>query len=632
MAYAQRVKYFNSFWMKKVVAQAPNDANPATVKAQVQAGDDGAIPTPNKRYSLEPLPTWPGLPWNPVGYPEFPWNGATISGNNDFLGEQRQWYIEESRIRGGYNNTSVSLGERAYTSTVFDLQEHRKSSMIYSGIYNSRTGVNNTNVFSIAEDITKSLNPAYGSIQKLYPENTNLNIFQEDKIQKALIDKDAVYSAEGSPMQTQSNVVIGQIIPYLGEYGISTNPESFATFGFQKYFADQARGIIGRLSRDGITEISEYGMKDFFRDSLKSINQTPAPVTLTVPLLWPPPGSSMATWQNGTQLIQVDLGDCSCCVIEPGSIILMQNNSGSWESTGSYVIGTRGETCQITLQKAIGNIVDGFGDLTNWPEFIKIQYSVKDKILGGWDIHNRCYTVSLQPTNPEDSCNPGRQYATLNFDENINGWVSFYDYKPQMMCSLKNTFYSSPNYELFSHYYNDPTKNNRGYFYNQDHAPAQITFIFNPSISMVKSFQTISYEGNSGWEVTTYISDETGFVQSPLPVTYVDPLAYATSWKAFSDKTTSIASYEEGRYEYQGVKYRSGFDRKENRYVANLVNASEATEGEVVYWDGDSNTAAPTTGIKGYYVTVSMQTDKNTDLGGMKELFAVSSNYVMSSI
>ena len=68
-------------------------------------------------------------------------------------------------------------------------------------------------------------------------------------------------------MQTQSNVVIGQTVPYLGEYGISKNPESFATYGFQKYFADANRGIIGRLSRDGITEISSYGMKDYFRDS-----------------------------------------------------------------------------------------------------------------------------------------------------------------------------------------------------------------------------------------------------------------------------------------------------------------------------------------------------------------------------
>jgi hypothetical protein len=620
--------------MKKVVAQAPPLNDPATVNAQVQAGNDGV----SDRFSSEPLPTWPGLPWQPAGYPIWPWNGAYINNQNpitgrpDGIGEERQWFIEESRIRGGYNNTSVSLGERAYTTQDISQQEHRGSSLIYSGIYNSRTGINNTNMFSIAEDITKSLNPAYGSIQKLFAENTNLNIFQEDKVQKALIDKDAVYSAEGSPMQTQSNVVIGQIVPYLGEFGISKNPESFATFGFQKYFADQNRGVIGRLSRDGITEISEYGMKDFFRDSLKEINTDPSEITLTAQLVFPPPGTLVSNFAGGTNKITLSLGtDCDCCILEPGSLIYMETPTGSWESTGAYIIGTTGESCTITLSRPIGHNGDPTFELIEfWPTSLKVKYSVKDKIVGGWDIHNRCYTLSLQPTNIQNSCNPETQYSTLNFDENINGWVSFYDYKPIVMCSLKNVFYSSPDWQLWSHYYNSTTAENRGYFYDQSYTPSQITFIFNPDISMIKSFQTISYEGSSGWEVMSYISDETGFCQNPI-ATYTDPLTYATNWRVFNDKTNTIVSYEEGRYEYQGEKYRSGFNRKENRYVAPLINASEIQQEEVVFWNGDPNTAAPTTGIKGYYVTVAMQTDNNTDVGGLKELFAVSSNFVMSS-
>jgi hypothetical protein len=55
------------------------------------------------------------------------------------------------------------------------------------------------------------LDPANGSIQKLFAENTNMTIFQESKVSSALINKDAIYTAEGSPMQTTSNVVIGQV-------------------------------------------------------------------------------------------------------------------------------------------------------------------------------------------------------------------------------------------------------------------------------------------------------------------------------------------------------------------------------------------------------------------------------------
>ncbi|GAH30733.1 unnamed protein product, partial [marine sediment metagenome] len=85
-----------------------------------------------------------------------------------------------------------------------------------------------TNVFSVGQDIIKSVDPANGSIQKLYAEDTNLIVFQERKVNRALIDKDAIYSAEGGGSVTSSNLVIGQIIPYAGNFGISKNPESFA--------------------------------------------------------------------------------------------------------------------------------------------------------------------------------------------------------------------------------------------------------------------------------------------------------------------------------------------------------------------------------------------------------------------
>ena len=184
---------------------------------------------------------------------------------------EEDWYIEESRIRGGYNNTSTDLGVKAYIVEDNDSQQRLSNSLIYSGPLNSRTGINQTNQFSIAEEITRSVDPINGSIQKLYAENTNLIIFQERKVNRALIDKDAIYSAEGNPLTTSTNLVIGQIVPYAGEFGISKNPESFAVYGYQKYFVDKNRNAVLRLSMDGITEISSYGMRNFFRENLLSV-------------------------------------------------------------------------------------------------------------------------------------------------------------------------------------------------------------------------------------------------------------------------------------------------------------------------------------------------------------------------
>ena len=221
-----------------------------------------------KRIADQPNPVGPVSPVFPL--PANDW----ISPPSPVVNVEEDWYIEESRIRGGYNNTSVDLGVKAYIVEDNDAQQRRSNSLIYSGIFNSRTGVNQSNQFSTAEEITRSVDPVNGSIQKLYAEDTNLIIFQEDKVNRALIDKDAIYSAEGSAITTTANLVIGQIIAYAGEYGISANPESFAVYGYQKYFVDRNRNAVLRLSRDGITEISSYGMVDFFRDQLSKVNST----------------------------------------------------------------------------------------------------------------------------------------------------------------------------------------------------------------------------------------------------------------------------------------------------------------------------------------------------------------------
>ena len=141
----------------------------------------------------------------------------------------------------------------------------RPNSLIYSGIFNSRTGINNTNVFSVAEEITKSADPANGGIQKLYAEDTNLVIFQESKVSRALIDKDAIYTAEGGGSVTNVNTTIGTIQPYAGNFGISRDPGSFAVYGYRKYFTDRDRNAVLRLSMDGLTEISNYGMNDLLQ-------------------------------------------------------------------------------------------------------------------------------------------------------------------------------------------------------------------------------------------------------------------------------------------------------------------------------------------------------------------------------
>ena len=557
MATTLEISYFNSFWMKTLNGNG---------------GDIGQI-----------NPVWPyGYPYNDASNPYIP--GTEYAQNVDDLRENYNvnWFIEESRIRGGYNNTQVDYGVKAYIVEDEPDQQHRFNTLIYSGIYNSRTGVNDTNEFSVGKDITKSVDPAYGSIQKLFSADTNMIIFQESKVSSALIDKDAIYTAEGSSMQTTSNIVIGQVQPYLGEYGISRNPESFAYYGFQKYFSDKDRGVILRLSRDGITEISNYGMTDYFRDNLKSINEENYWIINT----------GLGTQTSLSNAREIDVVGVDLTKVFYGMQILSNDIPVGYIVDISISTPTTGVVFVNTDTAITGT------------DIVKFQAVAPGKILGTYDIHNKNYVLSLQQT-PQyvDNAN----YSTLAFDEMINGWVSFYSYKPTQFFSLRDNLFSNQYANIWKHY-SDLV--NRTSFYGMQ-TGSNITFIFNKDSSINKVFQTVNYEGDNGWQVDYFISEPTGYDLTD------------NGWQQFNDQIQNIESYVDGKYTENGVTYYSGFNRKENKYYANLVNTSTAQPGEVVFGEQVS-------GIKGRFATVKFSTDTSTNLGGAKELWSVGTkvNYI----
>ena len=295
--------------------------------------------------------------------------------------------VESDRIRDDFNAVTIGKGVKVSTTQgdVRYKEERRKNSFIFSGIYNSNSGINKLNQFITIEDITKELNPVYGSIQKLHTRDTDLTAFCEDKVLRVLANKDALFNADGNFQLTSNKNVLGQAVPYSGEYGIGTHPESFASYGYRSYFVDKNRGCVLRLSRDGVEVVSNYGMKDYFRDKLDN-------------------------------------------------------------------------------------------DI--------------DRILGSYDPHAGNYDVTIRSGYTSD--------ATISFNEQTNGWVSFKSYLPNMGVYLDSSYYTFKHGEIFSHY----TNNFRNNFYtsfstlNELHYNSTISFLFNESPNVVKSFNTLNYEGS----------------------------------------------------------------------------------------------------------------------------------------
>ena len=610
------VKYFNSFWTKKLATGA--FTNSGTFPGPVEFGDTVSGLGNNNLNETVPAAGGDQNFW------EF---GGNVIKNR----LRSNFYIEESRIRGGFGNATVDFGVRAYLDEEINTQEQRFNSLIYSGVYNSRTGANDTNVFSIGESITRSLDPASGSIQKLYAEDTNLLVFQENKVNRALIDKDTIYTTEGGTSTLPPGVVIGQIVPYLGEFGISQNPESFAVYGFQKYFTDKDRNVVLRLSRDGITPISNYGMTSYFRDELRKIDNEFKNYYVTATRTKAFSGDYFSI-NILTSSIQGGEGETGNLQIGSGFQFSTDGISFFPSIADAYIVdiespapGNPTQT-QITLSKKV--------TLKN-ETIMRFVSPDRGRAQGGYDVHSKDYLLSMQK-NSTFTSNDTSTYQTLNFNESINGWTSRFSFKPTKIFSVENALFTVNIKDLYIHYDN-VTENRRGFWYEQPYNSASVTFIFNKAPLVSKNFNTVSYEGNSGWSINSFDGDFEG-------EDFMKTINSQNLYESFQDKTDVVYSYLQGRYESyapnntgilatQPPYEYAGFNRKENKYVAALVQKQTDTSdtsnypprpGEVIFGNQMS-------GIKGYFATVQISTDAITQPGGEKEIFSVASNFIQTS-
>ena len=557
----------------------------------------------NKTNNGSEMPIWNGsrgIPSSIGGYEVGP------SGTDD-----NDWVIEESRIRGGYNNTSVDFGVKAYLVEDDSKASFLSSSMIYSGIFNSRTGVNDTNVFSIGEDITKSADPANGSIQKLYASDTNLNVFQELKVSRALIDKDAIYSAEGGGAVTASNLVIGVLQPYTGEYGISKNPESFAQYGYNMYFADKNKNVILELNRSGLNEISSFGMKNFFRTNLQSIDSSFSEGYVTggfdihnkqyvVSLRKNPVNNYDAENYHTLSYDSAYNGWVSLFDYQPEQMFSLRDNfysinSGKlWEhyrsNSNSNSVVPRSSFYGINNNSSVSFIVNDNPTLSK--SFMTIGYEGSS----GWKVSD--LGIASDPTGDD-------------FSVSLQEWRKVFDQSAQI-----------------------PSYYEGEYTIVESKAIAQAAST-TTTVLLTNIIGTIGSSGNVIIPVGSTVSGRgvsvgttvVNYNVSTGVVTVDQNLNITINTQLFFNLYVTRSNYNSvfGTPNPAFInKYYSGFNRKENKYVANIVNNSGSRQNEVIFGNSIS-------GIKGFYTNVTMSTDELTNFGGEKQLFSVSTTYTQNN-
>lgn len=174
--------------------------------------------------------------------------------------------IESYKYKDGFNTNYLNIDLRPSTTSIeLPRKIRRFADLIYGEAFVESSGINALNEFNASTGNFKELDKQYSSVQRLFGRDTDLLVWQEDKVSKVLFGKDLIKTASGESVISAIPEVLGHQVPYAGENGIGIHPESLAWDNFRFNYVNSRKGTPIRLSLDGTTYIN-YKLVDYFRD------------------------------------------------------------------------------------------------------------------------------------------------------------------------------------------------------------------------------------------------------------------------------------------------------------------------------------------------------------------------------
>ena len=428
--------------------------------------------------------------------------------------------VESNRIRDDFNAVMVDKGPKASTVLAEQYKEERRGSgLIYSGIYNSTTGINRLNQFIQAEKITKDLNPTYGSIQKLWSKDTNLTTLCEDRVIGVQANKDALYNADGNVNVVASNRVLGDAKPFAGDFGISTNPESFAIDQYRAYFSDKSRGAVLRMSQNGLTPISDLGMRDYFKDAFRAKDITLKGSYDDVKRLY------NLTIQSSDQdnLGNTNEDDNALVSLNPGGIPTQANYLGLWFRYGGVV-----DNWAMYMESG------GTQGATNWPLLTQHVVGQTGTVTRGWT------GIGPGGTNNPSSLPGGATEGWYGANPGLTNPIKIWVNKMTTGYGWRPTIDATSNFDALINALNTHGPNNVYLYQNFAYAD---TPIYNPLLggSGINSLSNWPY---SWYGPTGVATSGSGFAQhQPEAVYSIQSISYDAALEAYELEINWLVGY-----------------------------------------------------------------------------------------
>lgn len=180
--------------------------------------------------------------------------------------------IIEQSFNDTYNLITNSNG-RASAIDVNAGQVYYPTLIRFGREYQQNTNINNINRFYFENN--DEYDRSFGDVMRLHVRDRYLKVYQKFKVGNVPILTQIIKDSANNPLSANTDKLINKVQYYAGDYGIGDAITSLAWNNYADYFVDNYRGVVCRLSQDGITPISIlYKTNAFFVPKLQEYRQS----------------------------------------------------------------------------------------------------------------------------------------------------------------------------------------------------------------------------------------------------------------------------------------------------------------------------------------------------------------------
>ncbi len=177
------------------------------------------------------------------------------------------FYVQDRNFVDFFISAVSSVDGRASVIDVDAKRTFYGTLIRFGQAYQPNTNINGLNRFYFEN--FDEYDYSFGEVRRLKVRDRYLHVFQKLKIGAVPIFSQINKEPNGNTLTVVTDKLLNPINYYVGDFGIGTADESLASFNFSDYGCDNTRGVIWRLSNNGLEALSVlYKVNSFATEQL----------------------------------------------------------------------------------------------------------------------------------------------------------------------------------------------------------------------------------------------------------------------------------------------------------------------------------------------------------------------------